>query len=119
MQLDSQVFDTGALYTPPNDVITVPRAGTYLLIAHIGWNNDADGVRALNIQVNGANTEVVQHEAVEEGSQITRLEVSGLARLQTNDVVSLVARHTAGNDLDTNLTAVLGSADLAVQWLGP
>jgi hypothetical protein len=115
--LDSEVFDTGGLYTPPNDTMTISVPGTYLLTAQLNYAADADGLRQLRIKVNSAVAASASAAATSGVNTIVPL--STIARLSAGDVLSIEAYQTAGNNLDTSPFTDVGYAYLAVQWLSP
>ena len=119
VQLDTQEFDTGNLYTAPGDTIEARRKGTYLVVGHVNWHPDSDGARHLAVTVNGSPVEEVAVAAATSPAK-THMEISGLVRLTAGADVGLSAIQTAGNNLDTTIQFTnTGSANLALQWLGP
>ena len=118
LNLTTENFDTGGLYTAPNDHITINVPGTYLLSGDVGFNPDPDGVRGARIQVDGS-TVAVNQAAGSTGSSVTRTPVSTIARLSGGDQVTLQILHSAGNSLSTAAYGgtALSHGYLAVQYL--
>jgi hypothetical protein len=114
--LDEQEFDTGGLYTAPNDSMTVSVPGTYALSAEVGFNPDPDGARAVRIMVDGSPV-AVTHARATSTPYPTRIPTSTIARLSAGDVVTIQASHNAGSSLATATYVPVGHAYLAVQWL--
>ncbi len=113
--LDTEDFDTGGLYTAPNDSITISVPGTYMLSGEVGFAADPQGHRSAQIQVDGTAVAVNQTGAT--SPAITRVPVSTIVRLLAGDVVTLRATHSAGNSLATASYFGVGHAYLAAQWL--
>jgi hypothetical protein len=116
--LDTEVFDTGNLYTAPNDSITISVPGTYLLSGEVGFAANSNGVRSTRILV--GTTHVAVNQTVGTSPAITRVPVSTIARLAAGNVVTLQAVQGSGASLNTAnfSSSQLGDAYLAVQWLG-
>jgi hypothetical protein len=84
-EMDTQAFDTGNMYSAPNDFMTIRRTGTYLVTAYIAWADSASGVRQLRVLVNGAIVHSEDHTASTEVVQST----SQLLRLTAGDVLNM------------------------------
>lgn len=118
VELDAETFDTGDIYLPPDDVITIKKRGTYLISGQIGWFGNSTGTRQLRIFAGGSLNALDQINPPNTGA--IRQTVSGSARLAPGDTVMLQAYQTSGGALNTNVNAgAVGGAWLSVAWVGP
>jgi hypothetical protein len=109
-----EAYDTGNMYTPGDDFITAPRAGTYLVTGSIHWGTDA-GERQLNVILNtgGNNVQIVDQT---KGADILTQQVHSVLRLAAGDKIFLATyQDEAGVTSLTNFGEP--SIWLAVQYL--
>jgi len=118
VELDTEIFDLGGIYNPPDDQIVVDRAGTYLITAQIGWAGNTTGNRQL--QIRAANQLVALSQASPGSDGVIRQTATAITRLSPGDAVSLAASQNSGGDLATQVNAGQpGGASLSVAWIGP
>ncbi|WP_309650646.1 hypothetical protein [Nocardioides sp.] len=112
-EMDTEVFDTGGMYTAPDDFVTITREGTYLVTAFIHFNGPA-AQRQLRLLVDDAIVEIAADSGAD--SRYTG-RVTALLRLTEGqkvnigtfaDVVVPVANFTGTNDVA-----------LELQWMAP
>jgi hypothetical protein len=73
VDLVTEGFDTGNMYTAGDDFITVQRPGTYLVVGYVSWGATAGGTRQLRVNVDDVLRQVVvdHSPAAEYSQQIT------------------------------------------------
>jgi hypothetical protein len=112
-EMDTEAYDTGGMYTVPNDFVTITRTGTYLATGEVQFNGAA-AERQVRIVVDGDIVEL----AVDSGAD-ARLtgKASALLRLTAGQKVTLGTFSTA----PVPVTDFNGVNDvwLALQWLAP
>ncbi len=118
VELDTELFDVGGLYTAPDDQIVVNKRGSWLITAQIGWAGNTAGSRQLQIR---ANNQLIALDQVSPGSEgVIRQTATGIARLNPGETISLTAQQNSGGDLATQVNAGMpGGASLTVSWIGP
>lgn len=112
-EMDTEAFDTGGMYTAPDDFLTVTRTGTYLVtgVVHYGQSS---AQRQLRIVVDGDVAALV----TDSGADTQRTaQVTSLLRLTTGQRLTL-------GTFSGNAVAVVdfnGANDawLAAQWMAP
>jgi hypothetical protein len=118
VELDTEIFDQGDLYTAPDDQMVVNRPGTWLITAQIGWAGNTNGSRQLQIRAGGQLVAMSQDSPGSDG--VIRQTATGVARLKAGDAVSLIAQQSSGTDLAPQVnTGQPGGASLTVAWIGP
>jgi hypothetical protein len=118
VELDTEIFDLGGLYTAPDDQIIVNKRGTWLITAQIGWAGNTTGSRQLRIMAGNQLNAMSQESPGSEG--VIRQTATGIARLNPGDAISLVALQNSGGDLATQVNAgAPGGASLTAAWVGP
>ena len=116
-------FDTASLHDTAtnNSRLTAPVAGVYQINGQVHWDNDAAGVRQLQIEKNRgtghAKTIAEEMETASDADDMTQ-DVSTISRLSAGDHVELrVVQTFTGTDVDT--LAVPGNApELSMAWIG-
>lgn len=118
VELDTEIFDLGDLYTPPDDGITISRRGTWMITAQLGWAGNVIGSRQLQIRSGGQLLALSQDSPGSDG--VIRQTATAIARLNPADQITLTALQSSGVDLDTQVNAGMpGGASLTVSWIGP
>lgn len=118
VELDTETFDVGGLYNPPDDLMTVNRRGTWLITAQIGWGGNTTGNRQLQIRAGNQLVALSQSSPGSDG--VIRQTATGVARLNAGDTVSLLAQQNSLGDLGTQVNAGLpGGASMTISWIGP
>jgi hypothetical protein len=122
VDLEQEEFDTGGMYVPGNDFITITRTGTYLLHAYVNWrNNDTTGRRQLQVRLGttGAGNFRATDESIA-GTATTTNETTQIQRFNQGDTISINARQGSATQISLNdLIGSTGEGGIAVQWLGP
>jgi hypothetical protein len=90
--LDAEAYDVGGMYDPPNDFLTIRRAGTYVLTGHIAFNGGGSE-RQVRLVVNGSLVEIADERT---GTTAQTMQVTTTRRLQVGDKVAL-GRYNAAN----------------------
>ena len=115
---DTEVYDTGGMYTAPDDVLSVPRTGTYAITGYVNWQDaDPDPERQLLLLVNA--TVVASENRLPSNSGNTVQSLSTLTRASAGDTISLKGRQTSGSSLTLISAGGINFAGIAAQWLGP
>jgi hypothetical protein len=119
IDLVGEAFDTGNMYTPGDDTISIPRTGTYLLIGTFHWSGSGGTERQIYFTKNPGNN-VLQladrtDSAISEG-QLTQ-QVQTVARLTAGDTVSLGAFQDASSARSAAGSLVVPGASLTVQYV--
>jgi len=118
VELDTEIFDVGGIYTAPDDQILVGKQGTYMITAQIGWAGSLNGSRQL--QIRAGNQLIAMSQASPGTEGVIRQTATGIARLSSGDAVSLIALQNSGGDLATQVNSGMpGGASLSVAWIGP
>jgi hypothetical protein len=112
---DTEAFDTGGMYTAPDDFITITRPGVYLLNAFLGWNGAAGLQRQVRIVVNG-DTTAITHET--NGSAVLTQDVSEIRRLVSGDTIRMGTFQPSGGPVSGTDFTGTADAGLTVQWIG-
>lgn len=112
--MDTEAYDTGNMYQAPDDVVTVRRTGTYLVLAQVQYSGPAVR-REVRIVVDGATVE----HAVDDGQpQEATGQTRTLIRLTRGQTVSLGTR-AIGGDVPVGTYTGRSGVWLALQWLAP
>jgi hypothetical protein len=120
LDMTEEDFDTGEMYAPGGDHITITRTGTYVITGFIAWSGSAsDTARQVRIHID----DVVPSAAVTIGSATPAgftQEVTSVERLLAGQRVSLGAFNGSGGNVGTtDLTPPLPSVALTVQMVSP
>jgi hypothetical protein len=122
ISFDAENYDTDNFFTfDNNDEVTVPRAGLYLISAHIGWAGNATGSRTLFIAKNNSGTHLSTTENPGNTGSLGQ-RVNGLMRLAAGDAVALRAHQSSGGALGGFISGSgneASAASLSVLWVGP
>jgi hypothetical protein len=84
-EMDTEGYDTGNMYTAPDDFITVRRSGTYLVSAYLVWGATTDGELQMRVVVNGQIVHLDDFRSATRESRTLNI----LLRLQAGDTVGL------------------------------
>jgi len=115
--LDAQEFDTGDMYNEPDDTMTVPVTGTYLIQGTVAFWADGIGFRQVQIEVNGTAIDVKSQASAGSGPS-TVIGAGAIARIPAGATIRMRAYQNSGADLNTTNVG-FGNAYLAAQWLAP
>jgi hypothetical protein len=113
---DTEVFDTGGMYTPPDDFVTITRPGVYLLHAFLGWGGAGGLQRQVRVVVDGGIT-ALTHET--NGDAVLTQEVNEVRRLVSGDTVRMGTFQPSGGPVNAAGFTGMAEASLTVQWIGP
>lgn len=94
LDLTSQGFDTGDMYTPGADVITIQEPGTYLLSGYIAWNDAGGGERQVRLVRNGT---FVGLDTETDANDVLSQSVSTVMPLVAGDQIALGSFHSGAN----------------------
>jgi hypothetical protein len=112
----TEVFDTGGMYTAPNDFVTVTRPGVYLLDAFLAWNGAGGTERQVRVVVNGS---ISANSDQTSTANVLTQQATEIRRLGAGDTVRMGTFQASGAPVaSANFTGVL-DASLTVQWIGP
>jgi len=99
---DSETFDTDGFHdnVTNNSRITIPsgKAGKYLFIAIINWNNSATGYREVRITKNGTAQAYANFAATPSGEAASIMHT--ILNMSVGDYVDLRGEQTSGGNLD-------------------
>lgn len=112
-EMDTEAYDTGGMYTAPDDFVTIKRAGTYLVTGQVQYNGAASQ-RQVRIVVDDEIVEIFQDSGAD--PKLTG-QATVLLRLAVGQKVNLGTFSTAAVPV-TNFTG-LNNVSLTLQWLAP
>lgn len=112
-EMDTEAYDTGGMYTAPDDFVTITRAGTYLVTGVVQFDGVAS-LRQVRLVVDGKAVEFAQNSGADE--RLTG-RATTLMRLGVGQTVNLGTMTTTGTSVYN--FADLNDAWLALQWLAP
>jgi hypothetical protein len=115
LDLVTEVFDTGGMYTPPEDFVTVTRPGMYLLHAFLDWGGAGDTQRQVRLLVNDEITTLTTQTVP--GNSLSQ-EATAIRRLEAGDTVGMGSFNGSGADTSSGNLTGLSEASLTVQWIG-
>jgi hypothetical protein len=119
LELDAEAFDIGNMYTAPNDFITVPAAGTYLVSGYVAWDDeDPDPDRTIGIE-DTSGTDLARATQTAAGTGSTLQNVSAVARLDAGETIKLRIRQGSGTTTTLADFVDIRFAGLQVQMLSP
>lgn len=114
-EMDTEAYDTGGMYTAPNDFLTVTQAGVYLVMGAIQANGAA-AQRQVRIVVNGN----VKEQMADSGADSRRtLQVISTLRLNVGDSVTLGTFNSSASALPVADFNGTNDAWLSAQWVSP
>jgi hypothetical protein len=116
LDLATEAFDTGGMYTPGDDTISIPRTGTYLLIGTLHWNGAAGTERQVSFNRIPGNNTLALTDSTISGTVLTQ-QVQTLARLNAGDTVSLGAYQGTGSAVSAFNSFTVPGASLTVQYV--
>ncbi len=116
VDLATEGFDTGTMYSPGDDFITVPRTGTYLIVGYVSWGGAGTSTRQLRVYVDDVMKQVVVDHSTpaEFGQQITSVQA-----LTAGQKVTLGAVNGTGAPAATSAFGGVPEVSLSVQMLSP
>ena len=116
VDLATEGFDTGNMYTAGDDFITVPRTGTYLVVGYVSWGGAGGSTRQLRVNVDDVlRLVVVDHSTPAEfGQQITSVQA-----LTAGQKVTLGSVNGTGAPAATSGFGGQAEVSLTVQMLSP
>lgn len=112
-EMDTEAYDTGGMYSAPDDFITITRSGTYLVTGFIQYGGTS-GQRQLRVMVDGTLRQVARDSG---DDPIYTGEVVGMLRLSVGQRVTLGTFSNIAVEV-SGFTG-LNDAGLAVQWMAP
>jgi hypothetical protein len=116
LDLVDQGYDTGDMYVPGDDFITIRKPGTYLIVGYVSWGDAGAGTRQLRINVDDVLRQVVvDHSTPDEYTQ----QVTTVQTLTAGQQVTLGA--VSGLGSPAALSGFSGQAEisLTVQMVSP
>ena len=116
VDLTDEGYDTGNMYVPGDDFVTITRSGTYLIVGYVSWGDAGGGTRQLRIHVDDILRQVaVDHSTADEYTQ----QVTTVQTLTAGQKVTLGT--VSGLGSPAALSAFSGQAEisLTVQMLSP
>jgi hypothetical protein len=111
-EMDTEAYDTGDMYTAPDDAITITQPGTYLAIGTITFGA-ANVQRQVRVVVNGNGIRAITAQT--NGNDGDTLQVVTSLRLEVGDRVTLGTFSTGAVPV-ADFTG-LNDAWLSVQWV--
>ncbi len=116
VDLATEGFDTGNMYSVGDDFITVPRTGTYLVVGYVSWGGAGATTRRLHINVdNNLRQVVVDHSTAAEFSQ----QITSVQTLSAGQQVTLGAHNGSGGPAALSGFGGQAEISLTVQMLSP
>ncbi len=116
------IVDTGGFFDLSDpDVITIPRAGLYLITGRFGWAGNSTGSRTLFISHNNSGT-FLSVSATPGNSNPFAQVVSGVLPLEEGDVITLRGFQGSGGSLNGLVSGAGGFGGvsyLSLNWIGP
>jgi hypothetical protein len=108
-------FDTGGMYTAPDDFVTITRPGVYLLRAFLAWDGAGGSARQVRVVVNGAVTAMSDQTS---GANRLTQEATDVRRLVAGDTVRMGTFQNTGAPVNSANFSGISDASLTAQWLG-
>jgi hypothetical protein len=115
---DNESYDTANLHSTSSDTsrLTAPVAGIYRISANVGWSDDPDGLRTIELRKNGADLpefgcgecSLMYPAGAGGGNQILSTDV----KLASGDYVQILADQTSG------ITIAAGGS-FTMSWVAP
>jgi hypothetical protein len=115
VDLAGEAYDTGGMYTPGDDFISIPRTGTYLVMGHIHWNGGGPTERQISFTRTPGNNVLQVTDNTSAATSLTQ-QNQVLVRLNAGDHIVLGAYQETGSAVGTNNFSVPG-ASLSVQYV--
>jgi hypothetical protein len=117
VNLATEAYDTGGMYTPGDDTISIPRTGTYLVMGTLHWNGAASTERQVYLFRTPGNETLQLTDSTVPGTLLTQ-EVQTLVRLNAGDAISLGAYQLTGSAVPTfDFSGAPPAASLLVQYI--
>ncbi len=101
--MDTEAYDTGNMYTAPNDVMTIRKSGTYLVTAGLAWG-EGDPNLQIKVRVNDAVS--VAFADVRNQPDAHIMQLVALVRFQSGDQISLGTFTSTGPVAASNFTSI-------------
>jgi len=113
---DSELFDTGGMFSAPGSVVTVPRTGTYLLSGAITFGGTGAFERQIRLIVNGTIGAITDSNA---DYSTHTMQVTITRRLTAGDTVTLGTFNGSGAPIAIANFSTSPDAWLSVQMVSP
>ena len=113
-EMDAELFDTGGMYSAPDDFMTVTQAGTYQVAAALSFSTGGSQ-RQLRVVVDG----VTRARAYDSTPDAQSLELSTLLRLDVGDTVRMGTFNGTGAAISVTDFGSSPDAFVVLQWVGP
>ncbi len=98
---ETEIFDPQEMFdktTNPNEIV-IKQAGYYIVFGSLRYDNNATGIRTLNIAVNDVNAYVSSEHGTNATADCT-MTISGIVKLAVNDGIGLTTWQNSGGSLN-------------------
>lgn len=113
---DAELYDTADMYDEGDSVITVPRDGTYLVVAELSWDGGANAQRQVRILVDG---EILRTVGDSSATSLLAQQATATLPLEAGDEVALGSFLGVGPVPVVDWTTDSPGAALSVQMVSP
>ena len=119
VDLVTETYDTGGMYTAGDDFITVQRTGTYLVTGSLHWNGAGTDERQIRIKRDEGTVDEDTLQLVDQTNDTDLLtqQVHSVVRLTTGDKISLQSFQDSGAAVATANFVDEPGAWIAVQYV--
>jgi hypothetical protein len=118
LTFNSERFDVGALHAPSSSQLQAPVAGTYVVVANVGFaGSSSTGQRRITIRQNGGPTVASAQVDATSQNQL-HLDLAQVIHLGVGDYVELVAFQNSGSSVSV-LQDGQYSPEFSMAWIGP